>query len=432
MNKTRRGLIQTLGLAGTGALAPLLAACGGGEDGDLNVRLINLLADSGDITLRIDGSDRTTASFETATGYFGESSGTYTTEYVARNSGAVLYSESYTYNEDVYYSKVGVGIDGSTGFTTLADNEDRPDDGNVKVRMYNLVANGLTYDLFLTAVGTDLNSSAATIGSVGPSGLSGYVERSSGGLRIRVTRAGTRELVYDSVGAFDFSSRHVVSLILYAKGSGELVGCFALFGKDNPERSQVIPNALSRVRVVNGTDLTERIGINVDGVGVFSGIPADAASSYQVLGAGSRQFSVITQSGATVISSLTADMVPGRDHTLIVRGAAGTYNATVTQDLNTRARAGYVKLRATNAARDGATASLSVNFRTDFPNMAPSSVTSSREYTPSTPTFSGSFTLGGVTKTVDFGSYELEDGKSYIANLFGDDTSRKLVITEAL
>jgi hypothetical protein len=432
MDNKRRGLVQLMGLASAGGLTPLLAGCGGGDDGDVNVRLLNLLADTGDVTLRIDGSDRTAASFETATGYVGESSGSYTTEFVARNSGAVLYSQSFTYFKDIYYSKVGVGIDSSTGFSTLSDNEDRPDDGNVKVRLYNLVANGLTYDLFLTSTGADLSSAAATIGSVAPNGLSGYAERSSGGLRIRVTRTGTRELVYDSGGALDFSSRHVVSLILYAKGSGELVGCFALFGKDYPGRSQVVPNALSRVRIVNGTDLSERIGINVDGVGLFSGIPADAASSYQVLNAGSRQFSVITQSGATIIANLVTDMVPGRDHTLIVRGAGGAYSGAVTLDLNTRARAGYVKLRATNATRDDATTSLSVNFRTDFPNIAPSSVTSSREYTPSTPTFSGSFTLGGVTKTVDFGSYELEDGKSYIANLFGDDASRKLVITEAL
>jgi hypothetical protein len=117
---------------------------------------------------------------------------------------------------------------------------------------------------------------------------------------------------------------------------------------------------------------------------------------------------------------------------LIVRGTAGAVTGTITQDLNTRARAGYVKLRATNAVRDGAVAALAINFRTDFPSIAPSTVTSAREYTPATYVFSGSFTLGGVTKTVDFGSYELETGKSYIANLFGDDAQRVLTITEAL
>ncbi|MFM2398087.1 MAG: hypothetical protein RL341_244, partial [Pseudomonadota bacterium] len=136
----RRDVVRLIGLTGVGGLAPALTACGGGDDGDLNIRLLSLLADSGDITLRVDGSDRTTASFETVSGYFGEDSGTYTTEYVARSTGAVLFSESYTYNKDVYYSKIGVGIDGSTGFTTLADNEERPSDNEVKVRLSNLVA----------------------------------------------------------------------------------------------------------------------------------------------------------------------------------------------------------------------------------------------------------------------------------------------------
>jgi Domain of unknown function (DUF4397) len=429
----RRDVVSLIGLTTVGGLVPALTACGGGDDGDLNIRLLNLLADSADVTLRVDGSDRTTASFETATGYFGEDSGIYTTEYVARSTGAVLFSESYTYNKDVYYSKIGVGIDGSTGFTTLADNEERPSDNEVKVRLSNLVANGQTYDLFLTSPSVEINNAAATIGNLGVNGTSGFAERSSGGLRVRVTRAGTRDLVYDSGGAFDFSSRHVVTLLLYSKGSGELVGCFALFGKDNPGRSQVIANTLARIRIVNGTESSERIGVTVDGTSLFNGIPANAASSYQVLGAGARQFSVVTQSGATILANFSGDMVAGRDHTLIVRGTAGGgYTGTITQDLNPRARTGFVKMRATNAARDGAVASLSINFRTDFPDIAPSTVTSSREYSPATYVFSGSFTIGGVTKTVDFGSYELETGKSYTANLFGDDAQRVLTITESL
>jgi hypothetical protein len=428
----RRDVVRLIGLSGVAGLASKLTACGGGEDGDLNIRLLNLLADAGDITLRVDGSDRTTASFETVSGYFGEDSGTYTTEYVARSTGAVLFSESYAYNEDVYYSKIGVGIDSSTGFTTLADNEERPSDNYVKVRVSNLVANGQTYDLFLTAPNADINTAAATIGTIGAGGTTGFAEPASGGLRIRITRAGTRDLVYDSGGAFDFSSRHVVTLVLYSKGSGELVGCFALFGKDNPERSQLIGNGLARIRVVNGTDSSERIGVTVDGTSLFSGVPANAASSYQVLGAGTRQFSVITQSGTPILANLNGDMSSGRDHTLIVRGTAGAYVGTITQDLNTRARAGYVKLRATNAVRDGAVAALAINYRTDFPNVAPSTVTSSREYSPATYVFSGSFTIGGVTKTIDFGSFELEADKSYVANLFGDDTQRVLTITESL
>jgi hypothetical protein len=421
-----------LGLASAGGLSPVLIGCGGGDDGDLSVRLLNLLADTGAVTLRIDGTDRTSTGFEAATGYVGVDAGTFTTEYVANSSGAVLYSANTNYSKDVYYSHTCVGIDGSTGYTTFIDNEDQPSDNVVKVRLSNLVANGQTYDLYLTSANADINSASGTIGSIGPESTSGYAQPSAGGLRIRVTRAGTRDLVYDSVGAFDFSSRHVVTLILYSVGSSELVNCFALFGKDNPNRSQQVPSYLARVRIVNGTDLAERIRIAVNGSNLFSGIPTNAASSYQVLNAGTRDFSVTSESGAVLLASYSRDVSASRDHTLIIAGTAGSYAANLVADLNTRARSGYTKLKVTNAVRDGATAELAVNYRSDFIAIAPASVTAAREYTPATYVFSGVFTVGGVTTSIDFGSYELESGKSYVANLFGDATKRTLTITEVV
>jgi hypothetical protein len=423
---------DVLKLAGASTVVAALPGCGGGDEGELNIRLLNLLAGAGDITLRLDGNNKTSASFETASGYFGADEDTYTTEFVSNASGAVLYSVSNSYSKDVYYTLTSVGVDGTSGYAAFVDNEERPSDNVVKVRLSNLVTNGLSYDLFLTAASADLNAASPTLNNVAVGSTTGFAEPGSSGYRVRMTKASTREVVFDSIGAFDFSSREVITLILYAVGSSELVNCFALFGKDNPGRSVALANGLSRVRLVNGTDLTDRLRVTASGASIFNGVPADAASSHQAVGAGAKEFSITTQAGTVVVQSLAGTLAAGQDHTLIVSGAAGSYSATLAQETNTRPRAGYTKLKVTNAVRDGASAELSVNYRTDFAALAVNTVSSAREYTPAVYSFSAAFTVGAVTKSVDFPAVELEADKSYIANLFGDDAKRTLIITEVI
>jgi hypothetical protein len=423
---------EMLKLAGASTLVAALPGCGGEDEGELNIRLLNLLAGGGDVTLRLDGENKTSAGFETASGYFGADEDTYTTEFISNASGAALYSASNSFSKDVYYTLTCVGVDGSSSYAAFVDNEERPSDNVVKVRMSNLVTNGLAYDLYLTGATADLNAASATLGNIGVGSTTGYAEPSSGGYRIRITKAGTREVVYDSVGAFDFSSREAITLILYAVGSSELVNCFALFNKDNPGRSTVITNGLSRVRLVNGTDLADRLRVTASGTSIFNGVPADAASSHQSLGAGAKDFSISTQAGAAVVQSYAGTLAAGRDHTLIVIGAGGSYTAVLTQETNTRPRSGYTKIKVTNAARDGATADLSVNFRTDFAAVAPNTVTAAREYSPADYSFSASFTAGGAITSQDLAAVELDADKSYIVNLFGDAAKRTLVVTEVI
>jgi hypothetical protein len=425
----RRDMLK---LAGASTLVTVLPGCGEDDEGELSIRLLNLLAGSGDVTLRLDGEDRTTASFETVNSYFGADEDTYTTEFVSNNTGAVLYSASNFFSKDVYYTLTTVGVDGSSSYAAFVDNEERPSDNIVKVRLSNLVNNGLSYDLYLTSASADLNSASANISNVGVGTTTGYTEPSSGNYRVRITKAGTREVVYDSINAFDFSSRAVITLILYAVGSSELVNCFALFNKDDPDRSTVITNGLSRVRLVNGTDLTDRLNTSANGTSIFSGVPTETASSHQVLNAGSQDFNITTQTGTVLIQSLVGTLNAGQDNTLIVTGAAGAYAAILVPETNTRPLAGNTKIKVTNAVRDGATANVSVNFRTDFASIAPNSVTTARQYSPADYSFSASFTVGGVTGSVDLPAVELDADKSYIVNLFGDSAKRTIVVSEVI
>ncbi|KPF69285.1 hypothetical protein IP84_05175 [beta proteobacterium AAP99] len=438
---TRRAALQTAGALGLAGLSGgLLSGCGNDGEGDVNVRLLNLMTDVDTLTLRVDGKTKVSGvAFETGSGYAGTNGGNLSTEVIAEPGSGTVSSATAGYAKDNSYTVVASGTDTDVSVQVLNDGEGRPDDGRIKLRVLNNVARGISYDVYLTASTASIDTATATLRGVGPQAASGFAELASGIWRIRIYPAGDkRELLFDADGV-QIDSRQVVTLVLYTLKSSRLVNAYLLHGKDSAGASRVVRNTRSRVRFVNGTDVFGAAGQVRFTVNGQSSSTLDANfSAYQVVAAGTPAIAAVRTTDNFAMATATQSLNPGRDYLIVVYGTAGNYRMVVTQESNLPARGGRASLNVVNATADGVSIDASVDFSLDFPNLEPGKPGRPVDYGLTRPTFSVRFCdaqgasqdFDGGTNFADPDSGGFKDMRSYLLVAMGQPGARRVVLRE--
>jgi hypothetical protein len=438
---TRRAALQRAGALGLAGLSGgLLAGCGDDGEGDVNVRLLNLMTDVDTLTLRVDGKTKVSGvAFETGSGYAGTNGGNLSTEVIAEPGSGTVSSATAGYAKDNSYTVVASGTDTDVSVQVLNDGEGRPDDGRIKLRVLNNVARGISYDVYLTASTASIDTATATLRGVGPQAASGFVELASGTWRVRIYPAGDkRELLFDADGV-QIDSRQVVTLVLYTLKSSRLVNAYLLHGKDSAGASRVVRNSRSRVRFVNGTDVFGAAGQVRFTVNGQSSSTLDANfSAYQVVAAGAPAIAAVRTTDNFAMATTTQSLNPGRDYLIVVYGTAGNYRMVVTQESNLPARSGRANLNVVNATADGVSIDASVDFSLDFSTVTAGKPGTAVDYSLTRPTFSVRFydaigasqDFDGGTSFADPDTGGFKEGRNYLLVVLGTPGARRIVLRD--
>lgn len=413
-----------------GASMALLTGCNTSIAENTNLRLLNLQAGAGDLQSSVNGSTANAAtSFETVSGYTKVSANVQSTVVSVVSNSSVILSKSITYVKDQSDTLVIAGTDTISNAVLLNDDQTKPSSGYFSVRIVNLATRGGSYDVYITAPTATLAGASPTASAIADGATGLFFQLTNGDYRIRITTAGSSNLLFDSA-TVTFASQEVVTLVLYSVYSGALVNCFALYGVNSSTPSTTLTNLLARVKFVNGAAIAARLRAKVAGVTIFGGIPTGGVSSYQAVGSGSSTLSAETDDASgTLVSSLAATLKPGRDYTVIIGGVAGAYTLTAVEDNNIAALSGYCRLRVVNAVSDAVAADVFVNYRKDFASVAANGGSSPVEYAPATYAISA-LIYDSAAASMDFGSYELVTGLSYVLYLFGLPGSRSVFVTQ--
>jgi hypothetical protein len=100
-----------------------------------------------------------------------------------------------------------------------------------------------------------------------------------GNLEVRVTSAGTKHVIYDSVPQ-SFSEQSQIEAVVYTRTSSTLVGV-SLLNNNSTGTSITSPNLLSQFKVINGSSVPSPLNIFLNQNLLLSNIPFAGASSYQ-------------------------------------------------------------------------------------------------------------------------------------------------------
>lgn len=343
----RRARPLLAGLAA--ALTLTLTACGGGGDdtGSASIRLVNLTTSNSTFDLVDADNDKTLASgvaADQASSRASVQAGEIGYELRRAGNDSAVVTASWSLTKGLKYSAIAYGAEGALKMAMLEEDEDLPDAGKARLRLYNTSADSGSLDLYLTASDTALEDAAITT-TVAASGSTGFVTVAPGTYRLRLTASGDTSDLRLDLPAVTVADRGVVTLVLTAGSGGVLVHAATLEQEGGVTARK---NSSARVRLAAGTTANAAIGATIGGQSLATSQRAPSVGAYKLVDAGSARALALTVNGmARAAESLT--LKAGADYTLLVHGEPDTAQAVLLTDDNRLPATGYAKIRLVNA-----------------------------------------------------------------------------------
>ena len=346
------------------AVVPLVAlsGCGGNndDDGSGQVRLVNATTDYASLDLFASDVVVTEGVVQGSVGsYEGFTHGDIVFKLKRADSGITSLATTRTVSSGVNDSLIAYSTGGTLRTVYVPDSEGAPTSGYAKLRVFNTSTEAGSVDMYITAVGGNLDSISAAASSIAGERFSSYGEITAGSYHLVVTGAGDKTDVRLDIPSIALSDQQVATLILTSTPGGVLVHGLLL-----NQRAEAVAqkNTLARVRVVAGVAAGGAVSVQANGVALASGITSPAIVPYTTMPAGAVT-GELRVNGGTAIALPAFTAQPGADVTLMVLGTAAAPSAFVLQDNNKPAGAGNAKLRLVHGVNGlGGNATLTADY----------------------------------------------------------------------
>ena len=341
-------------------LALLLGGCGKSSNDSANVRVLNLISGATGVTVTAgDTTLMTGGAFEAIAGYTSVGAGTQEFKVTVPSSTGSLVDTIYSLGSSVDYTYVTTGTPGAAAAVLVADPYGSPGGDNFAVRVLNMSATAPSVDLYLTAPGADLATATPVVTAAAFALVSNFVNTPAGALQVRLTTAGTKDVLYDASPPA-FAAGTGQTIVTYSRGSGSLVNVAIMASSTT---GAIANSQIARLKVANGTAVPAPLNVFVDGSPLVSSLAFAGIAPYQVVTAGTRTVTVESSAnpGATLLST-TPDLVPATDNSIALAGTAGAMTALVLADSNPLIVSGRAQLRVVNISPDFAAVDVYANF----------------------------------------------------------------------
>jgi hypothetical protein len=427
LSKTRAALAVAF-------LLPLLHGCGLDDANDGKVRVLNATTeyttvDLYDVNSKNDSNDLIagTASGQVS-GYANLQQGSYTFNIIGSGGSSAAASVAGSVSSSDHYLVIASITGGQAQMQFLSEEEDAPNSGNAKLRLYNAAASDSgAVDVYVTSHDCTALQTTDTALATGVSGLQSSFSQilaSAAGQQwnICVTANGDKTTLLLAAQS-TFTDQQVSTLVLTHTSGGTLLNGFLV-----NQQGAVTPfnNSLARVRVVADAASGADVGATVAGV-QFSTTASPSVGNYVAVPTAASGPVVTSLSiGGTALADPGLTLTAGADYTLLVAGTAGAATIALLPDNNTASLSSSlpVRMRLVNGINgfsspvsltsDGTSVADSVTFGTAsaYANIAASSSSG----TSDVEALSGGATLWSSTTT------SLSSGSVYSVFLLGDYT----------
>ena len=306
-----------------------------------------------------------------------------------------------------------------------------PNGGTFDVRALNTATGSILLDVYLTPPGTDLAATAPSIPNVPVGPVTAFFVVNTGDYELRVTPAGTKEVIYDT-GVLSFADKTFSQFVIYSTGSSRLVDV-ARLNIDSNGTGQVMPSTLAEFKLLNASSLASPINVLLDGNLVLANVPFGGVSSYQITSAGAHQIQVQAAStpGANLLT-IPVNLGPASDTSVAVSGSAGALQGLVLSDNNLPAGISHARIRFVNASPDFPALDVYINFVAQFTNVATNSTSPYTEIQADLSggtTYEFDFNLAGTTnRVVSVPGVVVTANKTYTVYVVGSGAAAQGVV----
>jgi hypothetical protein len=384
-----------------------LAGCsnsGGGGGGGTNIRVVNVVPDAAAISVIV--GETTIANnlpFQGLTLYQSVDSGAQEFKVSANGGTSNAIDVTINLNSSANYTYVVFNPVTNTTASLIVDSGIAvPASGTFALRAINVASGVGPVDVYLTAPGTDLNSTSPTISGLVLGGVSAITTPNAGTLELRVTSAGTKDVIYDTPPQ-NLTSESIYEVVIYTVGSSRLVNV-AFLNVDDTGTGQVNNNLLAEFKVLNASQVASPLNVLVDGNLTLSNVPFAGVSNYVTQPAGSRTFTVqATATPGANLLNLVTTLAPATDTSLVLNGPAGALVGTVLADNNLPPPLGRARIRFVNSSPDLGPIDVFVNFSKQISSLATNTASAYIEVTADAAlgtAYEFDFNLAGTTTPV--------------------------------
>jgi hypothetical protein len=308
----------------------LLAACGGGDDdddGNARVRFVNATADAASLDLTIediddDDSERvlfTAIERDLQSDYSEVGDASYRLRLKRSGASSSLAVGSGTFDGDERYTVFAYGREGDYRVFSALDDEDEPDGGKAKVRVFNAAPDAGALDVYVTESGASLDDTVATVANVGGATLGFYNTIDRGTYRVRVTGVNDKDDVRLDVDGIELADRARVTFVLQPGPGGVLVN--ALVSQYRGDIA-ALKNPYARARLVAGASGNAAVTTTLGSVSLNVNLRSPSLGSYTLVPAGTVA-AAINVNATTQLSGDVA-LAAGGDYTIAVYGEAAS------------------------------------------------------------------------------------------------------------
>jgi hypothetical protein len=372
--------------------------------------------------------------FQSNSQYTDVDSGAQTVIVSVTGVSTALVNTTYNLSSNTKYSYVIFGPQTAVGAQLVADSFTDPGNGFFSLRLINAAAGPGPLDLYVTAPGADLSATAPAIANVPYASNSLFVSVATGtSFEIRITPAGTKDVVYDGVPQ-TFAEHSGASIVALGKGSGKLVNV-VLLREDDTGSGALVDNLLTQYKVVNASLVPSALNVLVDGSLQLSNIPYTGVSNYQRTSTGTHNFSfeATTTPGASLLT-LVQTLTAATDTSIVLTGTAGALHPLVLPDNNLPPPVSTANVRFVNSSADVAAFDVFVNFSKQISGLSTNSASGYINLSAAASTgtsYEFDFNLAGTTTSLlKLTSVVLTAGRTYTVYLTGPSSSLRGVVSQ--
>ena len=398
------------------------------------LRIANLIPNaSGPLNVSLDGNNFVSGlNFEGLTQYQTVDSGSRVIQVSVAGSVNNILTSTLNFAGTLNYTLVVYGTAAEPTSVLVTDTIVDPGAGNFNLLVINAASGVALVDVYATAPGADLNAAAPSIAGVAVGATSGFVTLPAGSVRIRVTAANTKEVIYDSTPQ-SFSERATVEAVVYTRTSNRLVGV-TLLNLDSGGTSIASPNLLAQFKVINGSSVPSPLNIFVNSELLLSNIPFGGASSYQKTSSGAPTVAVeATATPGAALLTLMPTLGPGTDSSILLLGPAGGLKALVLGDNNLPPVPNRARVRFVNGSDDVSALDVYVNFSRLLSGLAMNSASTGVEFSADAvagTTYEFDFNVAGTSQpSLKLTAVALFGGKTYTIYVVGPQVALAGVVT---
>ena len=223
------------------------------------LRIVNLIPNaSGPLNVSVDGNTLVSGlGFEQLTQYQTIDSGLRLIEVSVAGGASNIISTAFVFVGTLNYTLLVYGTAAEPTTFLVADTIVDPGAGNWNLRVINAAGSGYSVDLYVTVPGANINTAAPSVTGVSVGAASAVVTLPAGNVQIRVTRSGTKDVIYDSTPQ-SISERASIEAVVYTRTSKLAV---TLLNLDSTGTSITAPNLLALFKVVNGSSVPSPLNV---------------------------------------------------------------------------------------------------------------------------------------------------------------------------